>query len=464
MNPQIATVVYLAGILGLFLLDPERKPKTSKALWLPVVWLWINGSRPLSAWLEMKPPSAVDLDGSPLDRTLYALLMVGAVIVLVKRRPSVIRTLRANPAVLLFVLYCGYSVLWSDDPAVAFKRWTKSLGDFMMVLIVLTDPQRIRAVKRLLTRVSFMLIPLSVLLIKYYPYLSRAYGPWDGRMFVSGVATDKNMLGMICLFFGLGTVWQLLEDWRDERGTERTRRLIAYGAVLAMLSWLFVLADSKTSVSCFVMAAGLLALTHWVRSTRKTAVIHLAVAAIVGISFAVLFLDVGGSVLETLGRNRTLTGRTEIWAGLLKTAGSSLFGSGFESFWLPEHLSRIWRINEFLRGVNEAHNGYLEVYLNLGWVGIILLAALMFTGYRHAVAGLRRDVGIGNLGLALFVAATVFAFTEAAFRIMSPIWFGFLLSIMTVPKPRAHRLPTPPILNESPLDTYAFTISQGVAQ
>ena len=48
MFVQIATLAFFAGILGLFVLNRDRTVTTSKALWIPVVWLWIAGSRPVS--------------------------------------------------------------------------------------------------------------------------------------------------------------------------------------------------------------------------------------------------------------------------------------------------------------------------------------------------------------------------------------------------------------------------------
>ena len=47
------------------------------------------------------------------------------------------------------------------------------MGDLAMVLVVLTDPDPKLAFKRLLTRAGFLLVPLSVLLIKYYPELGK---------------------------------------------------------------------------------------------------------------------------------------------------------------------------------------------------------------------------------------------------------------------------------------------------
>ena len=52
MTPGIATVVFAVGILGLFALDWDRNARTSKALWLPVVWVSLAGSRMVSQWLD----------------------------------------------------------------------------------------------------------------------------------------------------------------------------------------------------------------------------------------------------------------------------------------------------------------------------------------------------------------------------------------------------------------------------
>ena len=59
-----------------------------------------------------------------------------------------------------------------------------------------------------------------------------------------------------------------------------------------------------------------------------------------------------------------------------------LLGTGYESFWLGSRLQFVWDATE--QGILQAHNGYLEIYINLGWVGVILLGGLIVTGYRNA--------------------------------------------------------------------------------
>src|SRR5262249_1950415 len=157
-----------------------------------------------------------------------------------------------------------------------------------------------------------------------------------------------------------------------------------------MLFWLFHQANSMTSMSCFAMTAGLITVTTF-RFGQRRMLVHVMAAAIVGVSAAVLFLHIGGSGLETMGRNSTLTDRTEIWGQLLKMSGNPLIGTGFESFWVGQRLERIWAAGPLLKGINEAHDGYLEIYLSLGWVGVACLAGMIISGYRNATKVLHRD-------------------------------------------------------------------------
>jgi O-antigen ligase len=105
-----------------------------------------------------------------------------------------------------------------------------------------------------------------------------------------------------------------------------------------------------------------------------------------------------------------------------------LIGTGFESFWLGNRLQAVWNMS--VKGIQEAHNGFIELYLNLGWVGLLLLGWLIVTGYRNAILALRRDPSDGSLRLAFLTASLIFSLTEAGFRMLSPIWFAFLLAVV----------------------------------
>jgi exopolysaccharide production protein ExoQ len=436
VSPFLATLVFIIAIAGLFWLDRDRKARTSPVLWIPVAWFLINGSRPVSQWLQMGPTIETPdqyLDGSPVDAFVFGILLVTGLVILARARPETAMILRNNWPIVLFFLYCGLSTVWSDYTFVSFKRWIKALGDVVMGLVVLTDPEPLPALKRFFSRTGFLLIPLSVLFIKYYPQLGRAYNPWTWEPTYVGVTLFKNELGMICLIAALASVWRLTTAVISERGKVRTRHLVAHGTLIVGAIWLFWMANSMTSLSCFLMASALIVWTYGIFRGRARLTVHALVLAIVGASFSVLFLNMGGDALQTMGRDPTLTGRTTVWKIVLSVADNPLVGTGFESFWLGDRLERIWNGFKGLH-LQEAHNGYLEVYLNLGWMGVTLLAVVIVIGYQNVQRMLRRNAEAGSLRLALFVCGVVYSLTEAGFRMLTPIWTVFLLVAMYVPE------------------------------
>ena len=231
MSPTIATLLCWLFVLTLYFLNRGRDLRISSALWVPVIWLSICASRMVSQWLAGFGEDTVRgfEEGNSLDAAVFASLLVVGLAVLLggQRRARVAAILRENKPLILFMLYCLVSVMWSDYPMVSFKRWTKALGDVTMVLIVLTDLDLGASLSQFLVRPAFALIPLSIVLIRYYPSLGRQYSSWTGEAYNVGVATGKNSLGYVCLIFGLGCVWSLLDVLRAKDSSRKAGSITA---------------------------------------------------------------------------------------------------------------------------------------------------------------------------------------------------------------------------------------------
>src|SRR2546422_7303302 len=434
MPQEIAIIIFALGILGLFLLDLDRKPRVSPALWISIAWMSICASRMVSQWLEgvgrLASPDMLT-EGSPLDALIFAGLLAAGLVVLLTRGERAGTFLQANGPLLVFFSYCAVSVLWSDYPFVAFKRWTKAVGDLVMVLVVLTDPEPTAALKRFIARSGFLLVPLSILLIGYYPGVGWTYSPWTGEAYNIGVATTKNGLGIVCLGFGLGSLWRFFETLHSGERPRMTGPLIAHGAVLAMVLWLFGKANAATSLGCLLTGGVLIALTSRRGFALRPTSVDLPVVGIGSLCLVGLLLAPDAGLVQAMGRDPTLTGRTELWGDLLRMNADPWLGTGFESFWLGERVKSLW--SKYVGYPNQAHNGYLEGFLNLGWVGVALLSFVMAWGYRNVVGSLHRSPELGRLSLAYFVVAVLYNQTDAAFKMMHPVWIAFLLAITVVP-------------------------------
>src|SRR5262249_32741648 len=141
-------------------------------------------SRSLTQWLNIVGlgvggPISVE-EGSPLDACFYLALFVTGFCVLLTRQVRFSEVIRNNAWITIFVVYCFVSILWSDFPLVSFKRWIKIFGHPIMALILLTEPNLEEAVIQLMKRAGYVIIPVSVLFIKYYLNLGTRNDQWSG--------------------------------------------------------------------------------------------------------------------------------------------------------------------------------------------------------------------------------------------------------------------------------------------
>lgn len=461
MPPVLALSLWFILLLILLRFDPARITGVSAALWVPLVWIFIAGSRLPSQWLGQGVVSQSQAfeEGNPVDRSIYFILMALAIGVLMLRSFNWGNLIRRNFALILLLTFALVSVLWSDFPFVAFKRWFRDLGHYLMVLVVISDPRPLEAVSTVLRRVCYLLIPLSILLVKYYSYLAIHYSPWTGVQEYVGAATSKNTLGVICLVSGIFFFWDMVTRWpnRKERGTRKI--VLVDIAFIAMALWLLNLSDSATSRVCLAIGCLVILATHTKTFKRRPAFLKFLIPACVCLYLILAFgFDINGALAKSIGRDPTLTGRSNIWNAVLSTQTNPMVGTGYESFWLGPRLSHVW---ELAGPVNEAHNGYLEVYLNLGLAGDFLLLVFLLTCYRTICKKLSPSFAFATLSLSLWTVLLFYNMTESAAFNGQFLWITFVL-IMTVVSTHTLVAHEPAPAKESTSGKSTFKLREGV--
>ena len=250
MPPRLASLLTWGFIIFLFRRDFREKPNVTGALWIPLIWFLIITTRAVSEWLSLfgVHMGGISLEeGSPLDASVYYSLIGAGIYVLNRRRVRLSEVIRNNQWLTIFFVYCFLAIFWSDFPFVAFKRWTKVIGHPIMVLILFTEPDPKEALTRLMKRAAYIIVPISILFIKYYPGMGRGFGEWSGLAYNTGITLGKNALGCDCLILGFFFFWYLLQTWRTERGKARRNELLLIAAALYGIWWLLSGADSSTS-------------------------------------------------------------------------------------------------------------------------------------------------------------------------------------------------------------------------
>jgi exopolysaccharide production protein ExoQ len=435
LPPSVASCLTVAFIIFLFRRDIREKPNVSGALWLPLIWLVISCSRGLSLWLnifgvQVSGAASVE-EGSPLDAWFFFILIAAGVYVLSNRGVRLSEIVGNNQWLTIFLLYCLISIIWSDFPFVALKRWIKVIGHPIMALIVLTEPDPKEALTRLMKRCAYVVVPVSILFIKYYPELGRGFDRWTGEPFNTGITTNKNALGADCLILGFFFFWYLLQTWQTDRDRWRRNELRLIAGFLIGIWWLLSQAHSATAVTSLFVGALVVVLVG-MRSINKNLIGTYLLAALTLLVIAELTFGISGRFSETLGRGSGLSGRTLLWEALLGLHTNPIFGTGFESFWLGKRPEQLEGIFWFIP--NEAHNGYLETYLTLGLIGVFLLLGLFVATFRKIRPELFRNFDWGRYRLGLLAAVILYNWTEAGFKTLNPIWFVFFLIALDYPR------------------------------
>jgi len=366
-----------------------------------------------------------------VDACFFYAMSTAGLFVLIKRQVSLSEVLQRNGWLVAFIAYCFISVVWSDYPFISFKRATKIFGHPIMALIVLTEPDFKEALTRLMKRCAYVVVPISILWIRYYPPLGLSYDDWSGMQIIQGIGFGKNSLGADCLILGFFFFWHLLQTWRTERNTERRNELWLTAGFLIGSLYLLRLSHSATSTICLFVAI-LIVVFVVIRPRIKNFIGTYMLAALVLLVAAQLAFGISGSLSESLGRGSGLSGRTDLWAHCLEFQSNPILGAGFEGFWFPERRDKI---AAFYHGWKPggAHNSYLDLYLELGLIGLSILIGLLIATFWKIRYELFRDFEWGRYRLAFFAAVVLRGWTESCFTPGSVIWFVFYIIAMDYP-------------------------------
>jgi exopolysaccharide production protein ExoQ len=430
LPPTLALALCLLFIFILLRSERREDAAVSRALWVPTIWLLVTASKPLGVWFQLKNS---DLDqASPLDLVFQVGLMLAAIAILNARRFDWSGAVRENKWLMALIAFMLLSTLWSDLPAQTLRRSAKELLAVLLAFVVLSEPSPRRALESILRRATYVLIPLSPILIKYFPQYGRLYTPWSGAQMWTGVANHKNSLAQICIISAAFLIWSLVRRRQGHNPAQWKYQTHAEIILLALCFWLLGGPDKwifYSATSVYALTAGLLfyvalALAKKIK-LRLPAILPVMIIALIIIVGTVSVFTSGSSLTgfaSAARRDTTLTGRTQVWDSLVPVVKQSPWiGKGFGVFWTNERRN--------LFQIANAHNGYLEVLLGVGFIGLALLAAFLISSVRKAHRELSRDFDWGAFWICILLMAVVHNMGEPSFDSFANFQTAVLLFI-----------------------------------
>jgi exopolysaccharide production protein ExoQ len=433
MQPILALLICTIFVLFLLRLDRKQSPELSFALWIPTIWMLLIASKPLGIWFGA---GGGDMEsGSPLNRAVFTVLFCFCLIILANRQFSLSKVIKENIWLMLLIGFMLVSILWSDLPYISFKRWTREIIAVVMACILFTEPVPRQALQSIFRRTSYILIPFSYILIHYFPEYGREYGRWSGETMWIGVATQKNGLGRICLFAAFFLIWTFIIRMQGRYIPATKYQTLLEVFILILTFWLMggpqhnFSYSVTTNIALIVGLSSLIGL-FWMKkrgSFLGPAVLMVTTAFIIVYGTITPFVGKLSlmDISSTFGREETLTGRSDIWAILVPYAmQKSLLGYGFGGFWTDAMRSIV--------ASPHAHNGYLDLILNIGVLGLLLFGIFLLSCSRKAQREMTRDYDWGCLFICFLLMAVVHNITESSIVGFTGELSAFLL-FMAVP-------------------------------
>jgi O-antigen ligase len=312
--------------------------------------------------------------------------------------------------ILLLVLVAIASTVWSQHPLFTLRRSAVMLATTAFGIYLgsrFTVPQQLRLLGWTCALVVFTSFFMAMFLPQYGVDHLWFPGTWRGVFTHKNTLARAMVLSVLVFYFARPPAgWWV--------------RWVGIAGALCLL----VLSRSATGMVVFAVILSTLPLYRLVRSKLTVAIPVSIVVGVASVGLGFLFYTMLPSLLRVLQRDPTLTGRTALWhALLLSIAKRPWLGYGFNAFWKGEGASSavFQQVNWYVKG---GHNGFLDVTLDVGILGLSVLLAGYVVLWRRALRLVRRTTGVVPIWLCTYLAfMLVYNLTEGAILVQNNIFW-----------------------------------------
>ncbi len=267
-----------------------------------------------------------------------------------------------NPLLIVLMVFIVASTMWSISPSDTLRRSVAFIistvfGIYLAERFSTVDILRLLAWVLGITMVSCWIVAL--LIPEMGIMTSKDSDAWKGTF------SHKNPMGVAMLV--TCTVLFFVPKL-----SSRLRWTLWLGMLLSFL--LVLLSDSKAALLLGLLQVPVYVFLHYFRGNSRFSV-PFGVLSIFWFCFVgILVLYNLEFLMGRIGRDFTLTGRDVIWTEIWEMIQVNFWlGYGYKAFWLAKGgpAEEVWESAKWV--FMEAHNGYLESWLGLGIIGLLLV-------------------------------------------------------------------------------------------
>jgi len=368
--------------------------------WLATIFMLLLYSQ---AWLAPVFGDTVDVQEGPLVRALYIpAYLVGLFLVGLKPGASLAGLIR-QPFLIAILCIAAASTVWSVSPDQTARR---------AVAVVLTTicgvamgaRWRWPALAETFAVIFGVLTIGSLLVGLFVPSIGRMTNTFPGSW--RGLWLEKNIFG--------GEMALALLSFAAAGVLRPERRRLWFG--LALVAFAMIIAStSKTSLVAVMLGLAVFGLVLVVRRGGSLAVFACWGAVVTLIALGATVLLAPDIFLNLLGKDATLTGRTKIWAAVMRQIQQRpWFGWGYGAVWSEDTGwgPLAWIVKQAGFTPQHAHNSWLEQWLGMGLWGLGAWSLYYLMTMVRAIAAMFRSNG-ALVALPFLIVYTMTTLTES---------------------------------------------------
>ena len=379
-----------------------------------VVQLVVQGPVPMRGAVQQDPLQL---------RAIWAVCYVAVIGLIVAHIRLYGYVLREQPALVTLALVMLVSPVWSAEPAVSIQHAvtaviTMAIGVYIGLRYGADGTVRLLTIALAIAMVTSLLVML--LMPRWGTMVLIHPGAW------LGVFSHKNALGMMSLLSILCFAYHL-------RGARGSARRLWQGLILVAFVLLLGSGSMTSILGLVILSACAYGLKVFRRSKADVTLALAGFAAAVLGAVPVLFAALG-AILQSVGRDLTFTGRTDLWAlGFESFLHRPLLGYGFDAFWDDHSAYGGAQIRAYLDwAAPHVHNSWLELSLGIGVLGLYLFAVLLGGTFLRAVSLLRRRGARIDGFVALFICYLgLYSLDEQVFLVRNDVLTVLLTAFAT---------------------------------
>jgi exopolysaccharide production protein ExoQ len=345
---------------------------------------------------------------------------------------SITAEFRRDKLISLITAWAILSTVWSQNPQVSLQ-YGLFLAMNIALAFYLLERFSYDGILRLLVWVGAAAALASLLVIivlPQYGLMSRGQyglGAWEGIYGHKNICSEAMGLLLMPIFFA----------------KIRSRYALLFRVFyVVLIAIIIVMSRSVGGYIIYASSILLIAIMKLLAKMRRTDAFALSVLLIAGaLGCAITAVNFVPDVLSLLGKDPTLTGRTAIWgAVMMSILKKPLLGYGYKAFW--QGLSGE-SINPILTmkwpGLSYSENGVLDLWLELGGIGVALYVCVFLRAVKDAAYCLRRNASPFVMWCILMLFIVVISNIEGG-TILFPSSLACILPILAYAGLRRERL------------------------